>query len=129
MKPRSARTKPKPKRKPASPDLTGGHKRDTRFQPGNSAGDATQFKPGQSGNPAGRPLGARSKLTEAFIAAVAAEFDRRGVDCVRQLDARDFLYLAASLVPKKLDATFDRSSAVPIINLIGRPEPGEPRKP
>src|SRR5262249_26494577 len=101
------RTKPKPKCKPAPPALTAGAKRDTRFQPGVSGNPDTQFKPGVSGNPAGRPLGARSRLSEAFVAAVAAEFDRRGIECLRNLDARDFVYVALALVPKKVDAMLE----------------------
>jgi hypothetical protein len=33
------------------------------------------FEPGQSGNPAGRPKGARNKLSEVFLQALAEDFD------------------------------------------------------
>ena len=36
----------------------------------------TWFKPGQSGNPAGRPKGARSRLQENFLAALAEKWGR-----------------------------------------------------
>jgi len=35
----------------------------------------TPWKPGESGNPRGRPRGARSKLGAAFIEALAADFE------------------------------------------------------
>src|SRR5262249_29365202 len=99
MKSRSKATKPKPKRKAAVPFDNGTRKHPTGFQPGNTAGLETQFKAGHQGGP-GRPPGARNRLSEAFIAAVAAEFDRRGAACLRQLDARDFVQVVASLVPR-----------------------------
>jgi hypothetical protein len=116
MKSRSKHPKPKPKREASPPDLTGGRKRDTRFQRGQSANPDAQFKPGVSGNPAGRPLGARSRLSEAFVAAVAAEFDRRGTDCLRQLDAHDFVQVALALVPKKVDATIEETKALYVMH-------------
>jgi hypothetical protein len=50
---------------------------------------ATRFKPGQSGNPAGRPRGARSKLGEQFIEALAADFDEHGDAVIKLVRARD----------------------------------------
>ena len=38
------------------------------------------FVPGQSGNPAGRPKGARSKLGETFLKALAEDFDELPID-------------------------------------------------
>ncbi|MGA4923232.1 DUF5681 domain-containing protein, partial [Bacillus subtilis] len=45
----------------------------------------TWFKPGQSGNPAGRPKGARSRLQENFLAALADDFADHGVDAIQTM--------------------------------------------
>lgn len=52
-----------------SPETTGG-KQDGKF------------RPGASGNPAGRPLGARNKLGEQFVKALAEDFATHGADVI-----------------------------------------------
>jgi hypothetical protein len=62
------------------------------------------FKPGQSANPAGRPRGARSKLTEAFIADYLAVWERHGLavlECVAKKEPVAFLHIGSTLIPKK----------------------------
>lgn len=59
------------------------------------------WKPGQSGNPAGRPKGSRSKLSEAFFKALMEDFEKRGAELVTQVgDERphDLLKILATLV-------------------------------
>ena len=63
------------------------------------------WKPGQSGNPAGRPKGARHKLGEAFIEALHDDFNLHGiaaVEKVREEKPDQYLKVIASLMPKEL---------------------------
>lgn len=63
------------------------------------------FQPRQLGNPGGKPLGARNRLSSAFVDALAADFEQYGqaaiVACREHTSAR-YLAIIASVVPKKL---------------------------
>lgn len=70
------------------------------------ADNLTPFKPGQSGNPKGRPLGARNKLGEAFLEAMHADFAAHGVAAitkVRETKPDQYLKVIASILPQDLN--------------------------
>ena len=63
------------------------------------------FKPGQSGNPAGRPPGARAKFSEAFVKALSDDFGEHGktvIQACRGERPGEYLRVMAGLVPKAL---------------------------
>lgn len=88
----------------------------TKAVPTPAADDTAQkqrgrpFQPGQSGNPAGRPKGARSRLGEAFLQALADDFDEHGVATIAQVRKEDpvaYVKVCASILPKELNVKVD----------------------
>lgn len=64
------------------------------------------FVKGQSGNPAGKPLGAKNKISEKFITALTADFEQHGetvIERVRTEKPENYLKIVADLVPKDVN--------------------------
>lgn len=68
-----------------------------------NSGIGKPFKKGQSGNPAGRPKGARNKLSEALLGKLLDDFNEHGEEAivqVRKSDPEGYLKILAALVAK-----------------------------
>src|SRR5262245_25864129 len=64
-----------------------------------------RWKPGQSGNPAGRPKGARSKLSESFLKALSEDFDSNGIEVIEKVRndrPHEYLKIVAAVLPKQM---------------------------
>ena len=76
------------------------------------------YKPGQCGNPNGRPMGSRQKLTDTFIKDLANHYEREGHKAIeRVLDENPVAYLQiiCRLLPKDISLTVsnDLSNSLP----------------
>src|SRR5262245_23589977 len=77
----------------------------TGAKPARAGAKLGQFKPGAqwTGNRAGRPKGSKDKISEEFVAALAADFAKHGIAViakVRQRAPAVYLRIVADLVPK-----------------------------
>jgi hypothetical protein len=64
------------------------------------------FRPGQSGNPGGKPSGARNRLQADFLNALADHFSDHGKDAIDRACTKDpvgYIRAVASLLPKQFE--------------------------
>jgi hypothetical protein len=81
---------------------------ETPEQTGERRDIATRFKPGQSGNPAGRKKGARARLAEAFIQDMYEAWQTRGAEVIqRVIEDRPHVFIkaVAGLQVKEVNVT------------------------
>jgi hypothetical protein len=69
-------------------------------------GKGTQFKPGESGNPGGKPLAARHALNAAFTKALAKDFQEKGEEAIKRAREEDpigYVRVLAGMLPKEIE--------------------------
>ncbi len=67
------------------------------------AKSTTSWKPGESGNPAGRPKGSRDTINEAFLKDLAADWAGDGIAALRKAREErpaEYCRMVANLQPK-----------------------------
>src|SRR4026208_99088 len=72
------------------------------------------FKPGQSGNPKGRPKGARNRLGTQFLEALEADFNEFGpqaIALVREKKPEVYMRVVADLLPKEANINVEAGEA------------------
>lgn len=66
------------------------------------------FQPGQSGNPGGKPVGARNRITAKFLNTLAEDFETHGKEAIvrtREDDPGTYVKVCAGLLPKQVEQT------------------------
>jgi hypothetical protein len=87
------------------------------------AKQSTKFQPGQSGNPAGRPVGSRNKLSEQFIGDLQELWAEQGPSILQRVaDEHPEKLLAAmvQVLPKDFQITVDQQNTKWVINASPR---------
>lgn len=81
------------------------------------------WKPGQSGNPAGRPKGSRNKLGEAFIEDMLSDWEANGPAAIVQVRTEKpdaYLKVVASILPRDLNVNLNNTDHMTDEQLIER---------
>lgn len=81
------------------------------------------YLPGQSGNPAGRPKGSRSKLQEDFLSDVLAAWKLKGaaaIDAMIEDKPGDFVKMVAGILPKEATLNINDASDMSEDELVER---------
>lgn len=85
-----------------------------------SRDESGRFLPGNPGGP-GRPKGSRTKLSEAYLAALADDFESNGVETIVRLrEERPDVYVGAigKLMPKLLELSGPDGDSIPVNGVV-----------
>jgi hypothetical protein len=66
------------------------------------------WQPGQSGNPAGRPVGTRNRFSETFVSDIAATWAKHGPDILERMAVEEsarFAELCGRLIPRDVQVS------------------------
>lgn len=66
----------------------------------------SRFEKGQSGNPGGRPKGARNKFGGRFVEALSKDFDENGEACIKRVREENpsaYLKVCAQVIPREIE--------------------------
>jgi hypothetical protein len=69
------------------------------------SGPGRPWMPGQSGNPAGRPMGLRPKVNERFLSDILADWESHGpqaIERMRKEDPGGYVRVMASLMDRRV---------------------------
>ena len=72
-----------------------------------SLANLAPYKPGQSGNPGGKPQLVRNRITAHFLHALSDDFEEHGkatIVAAREKDPVGYLKVVAALLPKQVEA-------------------------
>ena len=72
------------------------------------------WKPGRSGNPKGRPKGARNRLGTEFLEALEADFNQFGSQAIAQVREKKpevYMRVVADLLPKEANINVEAGEA------------------
>ena len=67
-----------------------------------------RWKPGESGNPLGRPIGTRNRFSEKFVSDIAAAWDKHGGSVIERMVRNEparFAELCGRLIPKDVQVS------------------------
>lgn len=73
------------------------------------------YQPGQSGNPKGRPVAARQRLTEKFISDLSAHYEKEGANLITRVSEQNpeiIIQLIARLLPKDVAIQITQHSSM-----------------